>query len=121
MKNTLGGRIRGLRYSKNLSQKEFGKLFNLAESTIGMYERDVRKPDYETLQIIASHFSTTREYLLSGEEVSDHSNIENEEEEFQAFINDPELERWYKELPKSNEEDLRRLRRIWEAFKEDEK
>lgn len=121
MKNTLGGRIRGLRNSKNLSQKEFGKLFNLAESTIGMYERDERKPDYTTLQTIANHFSATREYLLSGKEVSLYSNADNDEESFQSFISDPELERWYKELPKSDEEDLRRLRRIWEAFKEDEK
>ena len=49
---------------------------------------------------------------------SDEPNI-TEEEAFEAFKNDPSLERWYKELPKSNEEDLRRLKRIWEAFKED--
>ena len=56
MNRALGARIRELRHQKKLSQKEFGKLFALAESTIGMYERDERKPDYETLEKIADHF-----------------------------------------------------------------
>ena len=36
--------------------------------------------------------------------------IEKDEEELQAFSNDPSLQKWYKELPKSKEEDLRLLR-----------
>src|SRR5690625_2053696 len=44
---------------------------------------------------------------------------ETEEEDFGNFITDPELRRWHKELPKSSEEDLKRLKRIWEAYKND--
>lgn len=43
------------------------------------------------------------------------------EKEFEAFANDPSLERWYKELPKSDEEDLRKLRDMWEIMKRDGK
>lgn len=121
MKNTLGGRIRELRDDKDMSQKEFGKLFNLAESTIGMYERDSRKPSYETLQKMADYFSVTREYLLSGEDKSINVDAIYEEREFQRVINDPELERWYKELPKSREEDLRKLRKMWDIIKNEDK
>lgn len=44
---------------------------------------------------------------------------ENEQQEFESFIKDPELKRWVKELPKSEEEDLARLKKIWEFIKEE--
>lgn len=43
---------------------------------------------------------------------------EKKEEAFQAAIADPELKRWYKELPNSEEEDLRKLRKMWEIITE---
>ncbi|MEK4712293.1 helix-turn-helix domain-containing protein [Sporosarcina sp. FSL K6-5500] len=74
MNSTLGARIKELRNQKKLSQKEFGKLFALAESTIGMYERDERKPDYETLESFAEYFGVTTGYLL-GTEIKDFTSI----------------------------------------------
>ena len=44
---------------------------------------------------------------------------ESEQQEFENFIKDPELKRWVKELPKSKEEDLARLKKIWEFIKEE--
>ena len=43
------------------------------------------------------------------------------EDEFQAFANDPEMERWYRKLPESDEEDLRKLRMMWDIIKSDKK
>lgn len=40
------------------------------------------------------------------------------EQEFQAFANDPSLQKWYKDLPKNREEDLQRLRKMWEILKD---
>lgn len=40
------------------------------------------------------------------------------EEAFQAAIKDPDLKRWYMELPDSEEEDLLKLRKMWEIIKE---
>jgi transcriptional regulator with XRE-family HTH domain len=66
--NTFGERLRELRNEIGKSQKEIGKIFNLSESTIGMYERNERKPDYETLQKFAEFFSKSTDYLLYGKE-----------------------------------------------------
>lgn len=118
MTELFGIKLRSLRKAKKLSQKEFGKIFGLAESTIGMYEREERKPDFELLNKFASFFEVSTDYLLGRTDNPTISSQDDEEEEFQAFINDPELGIWYKELPKSDEEELRKLRMIWEMIKE---
>ena len=61
---TFGKRLRKLRNQKKLSQKDFGLLFGLAESTIGMYERDARNPDLDTIGIFADYFEVSTDYLL---------------------------------------------------------
>jgi len=197
--NAIGRRLRGLRQQKKLSQKEFGKVFDLAESTIGMYERDERKPDYETLSKIADYFEVSTDYLLGridqpfqeplltvtgprkrppyksigmmiqakiagtksrSRSVAESLEIDlftfNEllageiaptekqaeilaallndkkesflpeinltpEEEFEAFSNNPDLERWYKDLPNSEEEDLETLKQMWDIIKKNKK
>src|SRR5699024_8714993 len=80
------------------------------------YENGTKTPPPDIINKVADLFDVTADYLLGR---SDKPN-QTEEEEFQAFINDPELERWYRELPKSEEEDLRRLRQIWQIIKEKE-
>lgn len=107
----LGSRLKKLRLQKKLSQKEFAKLFNLAESTIGMYERGERKPDYETLLLIADYFKVSTDYLLGN---SDNAKTLNQD--FEKFKNNPTLERWFKELPNSEEEDLEALKDMWEII-----
>lgn len=117
--NSIGNRIKKLRNSKKITQKRFGEIFDLAESTIGMYERDERKPDYETLGRIADYFEVSTDYILGRNMVSNMTPEEKEEADFQAFKNDPSLQKWYKELPKSEEEDLQKLRTIWEMIRND--
>lgn len=65
--SSLGERLRKLRKKTGKTQKEFGQIFGLSESAIGMYERNQRKPDYETLQRFASYLNTNVNYLLYGE------------------------------------------------------
>lgn len=52
---------------------------------------------------------------------SQDSTIDKEEADFLAFSNDPELQVFYKELPESDEEAVRRLRDIWEIIKHEKK
>lgn len=111
-----GERLKELRKKKGLSQKELTDRLNLNRSTYARYETSSTQPDYETLEKLADFFEVTTDYILGR---SDQPHL-TEEEAFEEFIKDPSLKRWYKELPKSGEEDLRRLKRIWEAFKEDE-
>lgn len=121
MTELFGKKLKALRTSKKISQKEFGKIFGLAESTIGMYERDERRPDFELLNKFADYFEVSTDYLLGRTDMSEISQEAKDEAEFQAFANDPELKRWYRELPKSKEEDLRMLRSMWEVIKKETK
>ncbi|MBJ6949400.1 helix-turn-helix transcriptional regulator, partial [Vibrio cholerae] len=50
---TFGNIIRDLRKQKGITQKELAQSLQLSESTIGMYERNERQPDYNTLIRIA--------------------------------------------------------------------
>ena len=114
--NVFGKRLRYLREKKKLSQLELAKKLNIPNQNISNYEREFRHPDFETLKMIAAFFDVTTDYLLGH---SDQPHL-TEEEEFQAFVNDPSLERWYRELPKSKEEDLQKLRKMWEIIKTEE-
>lgn len=59
-----GTRLKELRKENNLTQTELGKKINVSASTIGMYERENRKPTPETLNQIADYFEVTVDYLL---------------------------------------------------------
>ncbi|WP_342471601.1 helix-turn-helix transcriptional regulator [Metasolibacillus sp. FSL H7-0170] len=117
MTELFGKRLKALRTGKKISQKEFGRIFGLAESTIGMYERDERRPDFELLNKFADYFEISTDYLLGRTDSPSLTQQDKDEMEFQAFVNDPELGVWYKELPQSDEEELRKLRTIWEMIK----
>jgi len=64
MAKIVGMRIRELRNELGLKQEELAERLNFSKSSIGMYERNERKPDYDTLQKIADFFGVTRSYLL---------------------------------------------------------
>ncbi|MRX54795.1 helix-turn-helix domain-containing protein [Bacillus idriensis] len=80
---TFGDRLKELRKEINKSQKEFGKVFDLSESTIGMYERNERKPDYDTLIKIADFFEVSTDYLLKGEDFRTQA---------EKLLNDPDMQ-----------------------------
>lgn len=60
-------KIRELRLKKGLTMKQLGEILSVAESTISLYERGKRQPDFETLKRIADFFGVTIDYLLSDE------------------------------------------------------
>ena len=113
----LGDRLRSLREKKGLKQTEFAERMRIPNQNVSNYERGFRQPDYETLKRFADFFEVTTDYLLGQ---SDSPRM-TEEDEFQAFANDPEMERWYRKLPESDEEDLRKLRMMWDIIKSDKK
>lgn len=55
--------LRQLRISDNLTQKQLADALGLAFSTISMYERGEREPDFETMEAIADYFNVTMDYL----------------------------------------------------------
>jgi len=62
--DSIGARLANLRKKKGLSQKELAAALRVSPSTIGMYERNRRRPDTETLQRLAGFFNVTADYLL---------------------------------------------------------
>jgi len=65
--DTLGSRIKALRIAKGLSQRELGRLVGgFSRQAVGMWERDDREPDKDTLVRIAEVLNTTVGYLLLG-------------------------------------------------------
>lgn len=67
MKN-FGSLIAKLRKEKGLSQEEFAAVIGCTKQAISNYERNIRKPDYETLEAIADEFNVPMGFFLSEEE-----------------------------------------------------
>ncbi len=108
-------RLIELRKKKKLLQTDVAKQIGVARATYGAYEQGNRQPDFEILEKIASLYDVTTDYLLGRSNVPGMT----EDEEFESFANDPELERWYRKLPESEEEDLKKLRQMWEIIRSD--
>lgn len=64
----LGNRLKQLRQEKGLTQAQLGAIFNLAESTISLYESNKRTPDYTTLIKLIHFFQVSADYLLGSSE-----------------------------------------------------
>ena len=63
--------FKNLRKDNNLTQAELAKKLGVAPSTVGMYERGQREPDFETLEKIANYFSVNMNTLLGKENAID--------------------------------------------------
>lgn len=116
----IGQRIISLRDKKGWSQKELASRVKLNVSVMNRIELNDRPVKDNELVALANALDCTTDYLL-GRTGNYELPTKNDDEEFQAFINDPELNVWYKELPKSDEEELRKLRAIWEMIKNEKK
>lgn len=69
--------LRKLRREKKLTQIELGKLLNVSNGTIAMWETDKRQPDITTLNKIAEYFGVSVDYLMGKENRENLSFSEN--------------------------------------------
>ena len=60
----LSERLKRLRQSMHLSQKQLARLLRVDRSTISSYESSVRQPPLDTLSRIADVFGVSTDYLL---------------------------------------------------------
>lgn len=111
-----GTRIKQLRKSSHFTQKELADKVNVSPQVISNWEREYTEPGSDDVKALTQVFGCSADYILDGVEKTTQ---QKEEEEFQAFANDPELERWYRKLPESEEEDLQKLRQMWEIIRSD--
>ncbi|MGF0469893.1 MULTISPECIES: helix-turn-helix domain-containing protein [Lysinibacillus] len=117
----LSTRLKALRIEKKLTQKQLAEKINVTHVSISGYESGNRSPDTDTLQRLADYFEVSTDYLLGRTNIPALTPQEKDEAAFQAFANDPELNVFYKELPESDEEAVRKLRNIWEIIKNEKK
>ena len=61
--SAFGKILRELRTENNLTQIQLAQKIGVAFSTISMYERGEREPDFETMEAIADYFNVTMDYL----------------------------------------------------------
>lgn len=114
-------RLTSLRKERKLLQADVANKVGIARATYGAYEQGSRQPDFDTLEKLADFFGVSLDYLLGRTNISALTPQEKDEIDFQAFANDPELNVFYKELPESDEEAVRKLRNIWEIIKNEKK
>ncbi|HEY4536998.1 MAG TPA: helix-turn-helix transcriptional regulator [Erysipelothrix sp.] len=111
--NKLPIRLKELRESRGFMQKYVADKIGVKSNTLSGYENGTRSPDPDIIIALADFYNVTTDYLLG---YSDSPQLSNEEE-FNKFIADPELEMWYRQLPDNKEEDLRALKDMWEIIK----
>ncbi|WP_079529066.1 helix-turn-helix domain-containing protein [Halobacillus hunanensis] len=111
---SLGRRLRKARENKGWSQTLVCEKLEISNSRLSGYERNYREPDTKMLSTLASLYDVSIDWLIG---MTDDFKIGETEADMEAFIQDPELQRWYAELPKSNLEDLKKLRKMWEIIK----
>ena len=63
--------LKTLRKERHLSQRQLGDSLHFAYSTIAMWEKGQREPNYKTLELIADFFNVDMNYILG------KSNIKN--------------------------------------------
>ncbi|MED1711761.1 helix-turn-helix domain-containing protein [Bacillus thuringiensis] len=120
--STFGERLRELRkYKVKKSQKEFGEIFGLSESAIGMYERNERKPDYETLEKMATYLDTSVNYLITGKKADELINVAGKEikltpEEYEVFKELKKHPTAFHDIMSDPERKVKQLIKMWEAL-----
>ncbi|WP_217581001.1 helix-turn-helix domain-containing protein [Lysinibacillus sp. GbtcB16] len=110
-------RLKALRTQQRKTQQEMADLLGITRQGYAKYENNLGEPDNSTLAKLADYFEVSTDYLLGRTDNSANTQQEKDEAAFQAFANDPELNVFYRELPESDEEAVRKLRNIWEIIK----
>lgn len=64
-----GTRLKELRLSKGMSLRDLAALCETSKSAISMYEKNQRRPKYETLEAFADTFNVDIDYLLGKSDI----------------------------------------------------
>ena len=75
MDHSFKSRLKALRTSKGMTQDDLSEKLKISRSTIGMYERGNRQPDFDTLELIADFFNVDIDYLLGRPDLGNISNL----------------------------------------------
>lgn len=122
-KDSFGRRLKWLRSKRGLSQEVVAKELNISRARYSHYENDHVEPDMDLISKLATFFKVSSDYLLglsSQSKLIDYSKNEEpsaDEAEFEAWLNDPRVSKFYKEFNESPEERREALMAVWEILK----
>lgn len=85
----LGQKIKELRISKELTQKELASKLCKSESTVRMWELGNSEPDINTLKLLSNIFNVSVSYLIG--ETDEQKSPSNEELKVALFGGDSEV------------------------------
>lgn len=105
-------RVKKLADEQKISLKDLAVKLNMGTNVIYKWKNQI--PSGENLQKVADYFNVSTDYLLGRTDVKRPL---SEKEEFEVFANNPEMERWYRNMPE-DEKEMERLYEIWKLFKE---
>ena len=88
---TFGERIRQLRDSRHISQKNMGDTLGLNRGTLSKYELGEREPNMETIIRIAYYFGVTLDWLF-GRETGNVSDLGRTIKTFESLSDDEQAE-----------------------------
>ena len=96
--------LRSLRNEKGMTQQGLADLLGVSKSSINMYERGERQPNFETLELIADFFHVNLDFLLGRTEKA-------------AEFIDPEASSLHFNSGEYSEEELKQIRQFAEFLK----
>ena len=67
---TFDKRLRELRKQRNLTQLQLADAISVNKQTISQYERGVRRPDFDTLDLLCDFFNVSSDYMLGKDDVT---------------------------------------------------
>ena len=89
MNSILSKRLKELRISNNLYQKDVAKKIGITESGYGYYEQGKRIPDSIMLNKLATLYKVTTDYLLGNTDIKSTTE-QTLDRELQQLLNDPD-------------------------------
>ena len=62
-----------IRKNNNMTMRELGNILQVSESTISLYEKGKRQPNFDILKKLANFFNVSIDYLLERKEIKENS------------------------------------------------
>lgn len=87
---TFDTRLKKLRQEKGILQDTLAEEIGVTKGTVSVWERGVRKPDFATLEKLASYFNVTLPYLLGESEYRNPQEMADEDAAAWATEDDDE-------------------------------
>lgn len=109
-----GERIKRVRKQARLTQAQLANKAHVSSQVISNWERGYTTPNSEDIKNLAAALKCSVEELLGNVEKTISN---NEETEFEAWVNDPEIDKFYREFKESPEERKKALLAVWEVIK----